>query len=164
MPNYFIPLLDCFVANRFWHMACLEFSIRNKLPYIFSLFLALAASLTCASVALANAGIEMYDLVVGCSAVSQCTYKHIYLPPQRKLPSTKKVTCMYWWGFFFWSKYNGQVIELKVHSIFKSSQCIIEQHTLVSSLPFRHYALGITLLCRVLHICRLHIHVPVLQM
>lgn len=31
---------------------------------------ALAASLTCASVALANAGIEMYDLVVGCSAVS----------------------------------------------------------------------------------------------
>lgn len=46
---------------------------------VFSLFLALAASLTCASVALANAGIEMYDLVVGCSAVSQNTSNSVYL-------------------------------------------------------------------------------------
>lgn len=33
------------------------------------LFAALAAAITCASVALADAGIEMYDLVTGCSAV-----------------------------------------------------------------------------------------------
>ena len=30
---------------------------------------ALAASITCASVAMADAGVEMYDLVTGCSAV-----------------------------------------------------------------------------------------------
>lgn len=35
---------------------------------------ALSAAITCASLALADAGIEMYDLVVGCSAVS---IKHV---------------------------------------------------------------------------------------
>ena len=33
------------------------------------MFSALAASITCASVALADAGVEMYDLVAGCSVV-----------------------------------------------------------------------------------------------
>nr|XP_022299694.1 exosome complex component MTR3-like [Crassostrea virginica] len=40
---------------------------------------ALAASLTCASVALANAGIEMYDLVVGCSA--RITPSEVFIDP-----------------------------------------------------------------------------------
>lgn len=39
----------------------------------------LAASLTCASVALANAGIEMYDLVVGCSA--RITPSEVFIDP-----------------------------------------------------------------------------------
>ncbi|KAJ8321833.1 hypothetical protein KUTeg_000304 [Tegillarca granosa] len=38
-----------------------EFSMKGQLT-------SLAASITCASVALANAGIEMYDLVAGCSS------------------------------------------------------------------------------------------------
>ena len=33
-------------------------------------YLGIAAALSCASVALSHAGVEMYDLVVGCALVS----------------------------------------------------------------------------------------------
>ena len=36
---------------------------------MFHLVVGLSSSLTCASLALADAGIEMYDLVIGCSMV-----------------------------------------------------------------------------------------------
>jgi len=39
----------------------------------FTIISALAAAVTCASLALADAGIEMYDLVTGCSAVGVVT-------------------------------------------------------------------------------------------
>lgn len=46
----------------------IEFRFNNFNPLLFAL--AISAGIICAGIALSNAGVEMYDLPVGCTLVS----------------------------------------------------------------------------------------------
>ena len=59
--------------------------------FFFILLTALSAALTCASVAVADAGIEMYDVIVGCALVRLRSIKTRHVPDLKELLIAQKV-------------------------------------------------------------------------